>query len=534
MVTVHDYFHSSQQGAKGLFPSNYLEPSNRLERARAASQRELAPEVLVSLQTQNKGSPTLELLDGRPVAFAVTGQQLGLFGGPLFTLYKIASAVKLAEQLTRETGITVLPLFWLQSEDHDYEEIRSASFFGRDGEIASTSLPETPAGRGGPVGKITITSEAAASLRAFLETTFSQRVPEERIAALSSIYGEGQTLSQAMAALVKYCFGGTQLLVLDAHTPGLKKLSRPLLLRFFKEHSHIEKLLEGRSAALEARGLSITVPLRHGYPLPFLELNGKRERVRKEEPGTFQTSTGPLSATALEALDPLLITTSALARPLFQDFLIPTAAYVAGSTEFNYWAQLPELYDFFGITMPLVVPRAHLTILPENRVRILNEESLSLTDAHLPLGKLLAQKLEGSEDSSEHVFRGAEKHLSDMHGELQSNFTRTNSQALKESLDVTTQSLRHNLEKLKGKYSRLLAERHTTFSQRVEKLQKILLPQGVPQERAICLAHYLLLEGTPFIERLLSSLSFPFPPDVQLLTVSPEQKGLSESKGVSA
>jgi bacillithiol biosynthesis cysteine-adding enzyme BshC len=527
MATVFEYFHQPGAEAKRLFPSSYLEQAQRLARVAEVSRRPLTPEVIASLISQNHGAASLKFLDGRALAFVVTGQQLGVLGGPLFTLYKIASAIRVAEALSAESGIPVLPLFWLQSEDHDYAEIRNTHILSRDSNPVEFALPENPPGIGGPVGKIVLSHETAESLRSFLTSNYAGRAPAERIDEIAHCYREGETLAQAMASLVKTCFRDTPLLVLDANTRELKHFAAPHLLRFFTESSAIEALLEDRSAFFATLGLTNTVPLRQGYPLPFLEVRGKRERIRASS-GSFTTSRGPLSFAELSQQverTPEIITTSALARPLFQDFLLPTAAYVAGPTEFNYWAQIPGLYDFFKIPMPVVVPRGKFAVLPENRARMLEEEKLSLTEVQLPLEKLLELRVAGSAESPERVFQPADTHLTALESELLAGFSHLDSKLLRESLAQTSQAMRHNLEKLKTKYLRTLTERHQTFTQRAEKLQRLLLPKGELQERIISFSHFYLLEGDLFVKKVLSNLTFPFSLSTQLLTIPPESKG---------
>jgi bacillithiol biosynthesis cysteine-adding enzyme BshC len=528
MSTALDYFFQNGPKAQSLFPSSFLEPAHRTAKVAEACARGAAPQVLESLKAQNAGSSSVPFLDGRPLAFVVTGQQLGVVGGPLFTFYKIASAIRAAETLSAESGKVVLPLFWLQSEDHDYAEIRNTSFLTREGEKTDFSLPENPPGLGGPVGRISISPESAASLKAFLENTFSGRAPAERIDEILASYASGRTLAQAMAALVKLCFQDTPLLVLDAHTQELKQFAAPHLLRFFTEHSAIQKILEDRSAQLTKLGIDITVPLRKGYPLPFLEVQGKRERVLFDS-DLFKSSSGSFSTEELSnqiLRNPELCTTSALARPLYQDFLLPTAAYVAGPTEFNYWAQLPGLYEHLRIPMPVVIPRGKFAVLPENRAKILSEENLSLMDARLPLQKLIEQRVAGSAESPEAVFGIAEGHLASLEADLGLAFARLGNKVVSESLSVTAQAMKHNLDKLRAKYLRALTDRHQTFSQRAEKLQKLLLPGGDEQERTISFAHFFLLEGPSFTQRVLSALSLPFPRELQLLTVPSESKGV--------
>ncbi len=505
-----------------LYPLSFRSPEHRHLAVQRASARTLSKEVLQALRDQNPLITALNDADSHPLAFVVTGQQLGYLGGPLLTLYKALSAISTSRVFEAETGVKVIPLFWLQSEDHDYEEIRTASFLSQDNQIETLSLPPSPTGLGGSVGAIQIDDTSATQAAAFLKAKFGDSASEKSIDAIIQAYSAGNSLSTSLAELLRHFLGGEGLLVLDAHDPRIKQFSVEFLLRFFRDSEEIEHALLKRAQLLESHQLPVKVPVRVGYPLPFVEFGGKRERIRKINESTFQSSQGEISADQLYAAlrhSPMRLTTSALARPLFQDFLLPTAAYIGGAAEVAYWAQLSGVYELLGVDMPLVIPRAQFALCTERQQTMMKELKLSISDLARSDEDLVLSRATSSEHPDA-LFKRTEDAIETEMARLAKDISGIQVPAVSEGIERTTGSMLSNLSKLKTRYARAITERDSIFLARVNKLRASLLPGGQDQERVICATQLLAQENDGLLKEIICQLT-PFEPsDIQLLRIS--------------
>lgn len=359
--------------AEALLPRRYRDPEQRGAAVAEATARPLHPDVRAALGAESALLPAsphrraaLEAVRASSaLAFVVTGQQVGLFVSPLYSLWKAATAVALARRLSDETGASVLPLFWLQTEDHDLAEVASCTLGDVRGGVHTASVscddgnPRVSLTHRRLGADVTAAVEHAANVLATLPHG-------EAVAAhLRETWRPGESWATAFTRTLGVAFAETELLVLQPRTPALANLAAPLHRSALDEHTALCAALTERSARLEALGFGVQVPPRPDCTLSFFHADGPagpRHRLRRT--GAAWTladgSDRDVSAEVARAIDeePLRFSTSALLRPLVQDTILPTAAYVGGPGEVSYWAQLPPLYEHLGVALPLVVPRA--------------------------------------------------------------------------------------------------------------------------------------------------------------------------------
>jgi len=516
--------------AKAFFADDFRDPAARALAVRRAT-RPLAPRALEALRAQNdKLAPStaralhLDALQ-HGAAAVVTGQQVGLFLGPLYTLYKAASAIAISRALGRETGKPVVPVFWLQTEDHDLPEVASCSV-PRDGqpplriELAASSDARVS------LAHCTLPPEieqATAVLRTEL-----QRLPHaaEHLERLERAYRAGAKWGDAFAHVVAELFAPEGLVLIDPRAPLLAEQVASVHEKALRNAAPIAAALEERCKALRSAGFEPQVHVRPEAPLCFFHAQGahdERCRLTPCERGFRRVSTRDAEHTLAELLqtlatDPLRFSTSALLRPIVQDTLLPTAAYVGGPGEIAYFAQLSPLYAAFDMAMPLVVPRARFRVIEEKTERVLKRLQLVADDSTRDAEALAATAATRTASfTPEQLEAMLHARFDDA---LEAAMTETG--ALREQLrsahDKTKAAVHMAASKLAEKHRSALAHQSDGLLRDIERIKLALHPGGEPQERVYGFSYYAARYGErPFVERIMSALetSDPFDPGLR-------------------
>lgn len=540
-----------------FLPADFRDPQARCRLTRAAAQRRLHPQLLAALSEQNLGlgpSPARQqnlaaLADPGPAgtAVVVTGQQVGLFLGPLYTVYKAATAIAAARTLQAESGVRCVPLFWLQTEDHDYEEIHHCDVPRYAAPPLHLQLPESPAAlarvsvahrRLGPA--VTEQLDALATelgslphAAPFLERLRAHYLPEA-------------TLGAAFAGVLAELFAEEGLLFLDPRRAEIAALAAPLYRKSIVEQEAITAALLARQAGLHAAGCAEQIPTRAGTTLVFFHadgVTGPRYRLERcaetdgaagaprwsipggpdgpdspspgESSGAPRTTAGSGSPArrvftqaellALLAQEPLRFSSSALLRPVIQDSLLPTAAYVGGPGEINYFSQLAPLYELFGVAQPLVMPRARFRCLEDNTRSWLAKLGLAPAEAETPRAELLRRLAARTPQERPAPAALRERMLADLSlhlGELEALDS-----ALREPVRRARESIERTISRLTDRYAQALLERDHVTTERLDRVQGFLFPDGVPQERFYSLPYFACKYGAAaFKQKLFAHL----------------------------
>lgn len=490
-----------------LYETHFKKQSDFLGRVKRAAERRIHPVILAELREQNAPlAPEAErsiaaLQSGAPAV--LTGQQLGFLGGPLLTLYKIAGAIKFAKIIEEKTGIKAVPIFWMQSEDHDFAEIAEAKFLG-EGEALQSAALESPEGVvGDSVGFLKVSEDISG-----LASKFGMTAPEFEAAAQA--FAPGKTLVDAYGRLIKGLFAQHGLLVFSPLSPPVKKYSKDFLTSSFFRANGIERVLSDRAAWLKSNDYPVQVPLKEKSPLFFVSKGGGRRRLVESREGQWSCAEFALDKETLYQLideRPESFTASALIRPIYQDFLFPTAAYIAGSSEINYWAQATPLYTFFGVPQPLVVPRPRATIFEEKYLRIAEKAGASLLNLNPTPVEFLRERLSGSKFSPDAIFGPVSQEIA---GILDSrrNLLLEIDPMLEKGLAQTHESIEGSLNKLKGRYERSLGIREEAVLRQYERLQRVALPEGKAQEQVLSFMYFVGKYGGKFISEFLEQTTF--------------------------
>ncbi|HEX9188731.1 MAG TPA: bacillithiol biosynthesis cysteine-adding enzyme BshC, partial [Vicinamibacteria bacterium] len=312
----------------------------------------------------------------------VTGQQAGLFGGPLFVLWKALATVQVAALLEKERGRPVVPVFWVASDDHDFAEIRSSSVIDGAGAIRTLRYAPRREPVGRPAWAITLDDTIGPLVEELGQTLPAALGRDETLALVAECYRPGIPLSEAFAGLVSRAL--PEMVVLDPSDLALKRLAFPVLARELREGSPTSRLALEAGKALLAGGYHQQVPVRPGFLNLFAVVDGERRALALsggvvEVRGTRERWSVEDALRRLEE-DPAAWSPGALLRPLVQDALLPTAAYVGGPAEIAYHAQISPSYAHFGIPRPALLPRPSVTLVEPPQARTLDAEKLALGD----------------------------------------------------------------------------------------------------------------------------------------------------------
>jgi len=490
-------FIAGEAAAAALLPARPLDPKAWEEAAARAARRRPMQGVVEELQRQAALLPGSPARDAALVALAlpgttcvVTGQQVGIFLGPLYTLHKAATAVARARWLAERTGRPCIPVFWLQTEDHDWTEV--ARFDGCvRGKWISGRLPAEPASEARvSMAQRRLPPDIELHLGSLSRALASLPHGAEVSALLGRHYLPGRPPGAAFAGVLSELFADEGLVLLDPRTPALAARAAPLVQLALEQHRAIGALLEDRCAELSRCGFEEQVHVRSGAALAFFHPAGPAgPRFRPDTDGDgFQTPLGRVSMDELLArlaADPLSFSTSALLRPLLQDSLLPSAATLGGPAECAYFAQLPPLYRLAGLEMPMIAPRARFRVVDPWTAAVLDRLGLLPEETELPL-HMLAARLHAWPPWMDGALR--ERLL----GPLERELDRLRPEAvaldpaLARNLEKTRRHVARGVDRFVGRLQRAALVASGAGSGALTDLERVsaaLQPGGQPQER---------------------------------------------------
>ena len=488
-----------ERAAREFLPAGFEEHEARVAAVRRAAARRCDPALLAALAGQQRRLPSsaardrhLGMLAGGGAATVVSGQQVGLFTGPAFTLYKAAGVVATAKRLSEESGVPCVPLFWLQTEDHDWPEIDHCIVRGPDGEPRCITVHGDDAPARASVAARTFDAGIEAALDSLDEALATKPHAADVAALLRRHYRCGESPASAFRGVLAELFADEGLLFLDPRTREVAALARPLLERSLAEAEPLAAVLVSRAATIEAAGLAVQVPVREGAPLCFFHPDGASgPRYRLEPRGDhWRLCDTDREVSRDEALrligeDPLRFSSSALLRPLVQDRLLPNAMYLAGPGEIAYFAELSPLYDALDVAMPLVAPRPSLCVTGAGDRRRLEALGLGFADVGGARDEVLARLSRPREGDAFDPDRVAAALTTDFHARLDEFAARA--VALDENLgrpiDKARAAVEHAVARLADKYRHSVLYRDAVLVERLDRVRAALAPGGVPQER---------------------------------------------------
>jgi bacillithiol biosynthesis cysteine-adding enzyme BshC len=494
--------------ALAFLPDDFRHASRRAEHVRRAGTRSVSPRTLEVLRAQQAPGreAQLDALARPGTVVVVTGQQVGLFLGPLYSLYKAATAVSVARALEQETGVRCVPVFWLQSEDHDFEEIDHCHVHARDGALVKLRLPAPHHVERCSLSGLALGAGVDEALRRLSEALEGLPHADEVLALFSRHYRPERTWVSAFADVMAELL--PELLVLDPRDPALAAEALVVHRRAVEEAPAIARALLERHAALEREGFATQVHVRPDAPLCFFHPQGREgPRYRLEPRDGRWGLVGGTETFSTEQLLAGCFSSSALLRPLVQDTLLPTAAYVGGPGEANYFAQLAPLYAHFGKPMPMFVPRARFRVV-EPRVRsVLGELGLGPADVEAPTEAVLKKLLPPPANPSPEEL---ERRINEAVAPLLDAVT-----GVDDAVKRTRATIARAASRLAGRHARARLRSDEVLIGRVERAQRALWPHGEPQERVLGFPGFAARFGVQGFVELVKQALVPFEVDVK-------------------
>ena len=469
-------------------------------------------QVSAILERQNQvfqaSAPTMANLERlrKGAAAVVTGQQVGLFGGPAFALYKALTAVKLAEQATT-AGVEAVPVFWLATNDHDLAEVNHVWLSGADG-VPELLTVSSHGREDATVGSIMLGPE----IEEVVQRAASLLGESPATGYLLESYRPGETLGSAFARLMARLFADFGVILLDPCDPELGRIAQPIYQAAIERASELDEALLERGKALESAGYHQQVKVTPSSTLLFAIHDGARVPVhRRVNGGGEQFTIGEEKISREDLLQriadrPYDFNPNVLLRPILQDYLLPTLAYTGGAAEIAYFAQVGVVYQaLLGHVTP-ILPRYSATLIEPKENSFLEKYRLQLPDLFHGVdaveekiaGRILPQDLQ---TAFERAHSTLEKSIGDLNGALQKL-----DPTLVEAATGAATKMRYQLDRLQTRAATAQLQREETISRHAARLSHALFPNKALQEREIGGITYVARHGVELLQDLCSMI----------------------------
>ena len=450
------------------------------------------PAVLANIERLRRGAYAM-----------VTGQQVGLFGGPVFSFYKALTAIKIAATLTAQ-GLDTVPVFWLATEDHDLEEVNHAWMLSRDGRAEIVKSAAQPAAEHAPVGDIVFTEEISGLVESTIAILPEGEAAAETAGLLRECYRQGQTFGGAFGALMARLFGRFGVILMDPRDARLRQLASPVFRKAIEGAADFYHALETRNRELASHNYHAQVYVSEETSLLFVRQEGHRTPLRRRgdefllqgEPVTRESLLGALES------HPENFSPNVLLRPVIQDSLLPTLGYVGGPAELAYFAQAGAVYKGILGRMPVVTPRASFTLVDTHATKLLNRYDLSLPAIFredIAVRERMARRYLPPELTATLAASATELDamLAKLRGELS---------ALDSTLDDAAaragRKMAYQLRRLGEKAGRAVLRRNEQIDRDAVYLLNHLHPRHSLQERVFTGVSFLAIYGTPLLDTI--------------------------------
>lgn len=449
----------------------------------------------------------IKLLANDDVFTVVTGQQVTLYGGPLFTIYKIITAIIIAKRLTKDLGKKVIPVFWIADEDHDYDEVSSISIPNEDlSSIYSLNKTNSINKR---VVEITL-DEQLAEIKTKIkdqlqETDFS----EDLWVLLDQCYNRGETFGSSFGKLIIKLFGKYGLILAGSNHDGIKKIITEPLIRSIKDAAIHQQILSDTSETLAKKKYHTQVTVQSSNLFYIgedgsrvkLQTNGKKWYIEDNE---SSWSTEEL----IQEIEnrPERFSPNVFLRPIIQNHILPVISYIAGPGEISYYAQMREYHHQFNVGMPVITPRCSATLIESSIDRIIKKLPFNIHDYFERVEDLEKDFLKKSDSPNlEPLFKNWKLSITDLSKVPFSKVSEIDP-TLKKSADKTVTQFFTELDKLKGKLYRSIKESEKVQMQRIQRVQNSLYPNRNLQEREIAFITLMNKYGLDLWDKLITDL----------------------------
>ncbi len=473
----------------------------------AQARRRLAPEAagaLLALGAAEAGRAALVAGDALAVT---TGQQPGLFTGPLYTVYKALTAAALAEALAARWRRQVVPVFWVAGDDHDFAEVNHCAVLAADGSLATIVLRERASdGPMLPAYREPVGPEGEAALAALRAALPESEFREETLGWLAGSYRADRSVAEAHARALAELLADFGIVVCRGWDAGLKRGAAPVLLAAVRSARELDQALQGEAERLQVAGGEVPVAVGEGLALAMLEGARGRDRLRIAD-GGFVTRRGGerLTLSALERVlgdEPERVSANVLLRPAVEAHVFPTVAYVGGPAELAYLRQAGPVFSRLGVPRPVAAPRLAGSLIEARVEKALARFGLTAADFERPEGELASRvaRAELPPDAVEALaaLRGA---LGERYAAVLAATARLE-RTLERPVETARNQSLHAVDEIEKRLVAAVKRSSETTLQQLARARTSLFPGGEPQERVLTVASYLARYGRPLLAAL--------------------------------
>lgn len=479
-------------------------------RSSDTAQRKILTDVLeeqnVRWQAPRATIDNIERLRSANATVVVTGQQLGLFVSPLYTIYKTLTAIKLARSWSTDTA-PVVPIFWMADEDHDLAEIARAVVPSRHGRLADIRFPRNADTNLVPTGRLVLDEhieDAIDRLEAELPATDDSAT---LLSAVRACYRPGTSYADAFAKLLHVLLPDSGIVIISGDDARLKGMATGLFRKAIEQTDFLHDRLVDASEVIASR---YHAQLRLRNTNLFIVQDGMRRGIDRVKNGFVISGSGKvLSESELIARlesEPEAFSPNVVLRPLYQDSILPTAAYVGGPGEVAYFGQIRCAYEWAGVEMPIIYPRASISLVDGSARRLLDAHDLDFADLRkrpeVLLGDVVRQTM--SLDVAK-VMTETAHHL-DATFDTLAESAKSVQDTLGNSVDAIRKTAHKRLARLEKKIIREEKRNHSVTASRINRSTSFLYPEGKPQERMLLPAYFIARYGADYFVRLMGDV----------------------------
>lgn len=497
------FHHELQQRVPQVLAAYQVDRNQVADALEAMNRRWGAPEETLT---------NIELLREADTVAVVSGQQAGLFTGPLFTIYKAVSAVKLAGCL-RQRNTKAVPVFWIAAEDHDFIEVSKAEIIGRDCQLKQVNVSTDLHRDGQPVGRVVLDDSINALIDQLFELLPNSEFADDMKALVKNAWQPGRGYVDSFATMMTSLLGRYGLILLDPLDPAMKKIAAPLYSAAARQAPEIATAIEQRSRELESAGYHAQVlATANSFPLFLHDEEGARRALVRVENGKYQAkdtqqqySVEDLAALALN--EPQRFSPNVTLRAVVQDYLLPTISYYGGAAEIAYFAQTAEVYRVLERPATPILLRSGLTMVERHTGRVLERYGLTLADFFEGLEPVTKRVVE------EYLGANTARSFDDLDHNVNQELDRLKRElnaidpTLGDALETGRKKIQYQLEGLRTRFVRAQMTRDDAAHRQLQRAADQLYPNKDLQERHINITSLLSRHGTYVIEWIYNAIN---------------------------
>ncbi len=477
--------------------------------------RKLLSEIIKEQYTSYKiGKLThhnIELLAHPKTIAIVTGQQLGILGGPLYTFYKTLTVIKLANSLKEKFDeYNFVPVFWMEGDDHDFKEISSIKLPDKTNTLREFGYEESDnEGNSPSTADIKLEDEIEIIKGKLRENILETEFTDELFKIISRCYEEKETISSSFRKLFFHFFDEFGLVIFNPTEKAVKEILKPIFRNEIINYKHhAQKSVELSAELDDVYHAQVKVK-----PINLFMLeNGNRHLIEPAGEEEFRLKDKRKHITKRELLDnienePELFSPNVLLRPICQDYLFSTGCYVAGPSEICYFAQALPLYNFFDVEAPIIYPRSSATILESNVNKKLEKLGLNIEQLYWEQKSLTSMLVNKNADFNiEHFIAELKDEVSGKVESAQTNIIEIDP-TLKDSVEKSLQKIMHTLDLLEDKISKARERKYDTLLNQLNSVRSIIYPNEKLQEREFNFVYFTNKYGLDFVKWVYNQIT---------------------------